>query len=91
MQTRNIAAQIIKPVAAGLSGGVQINAVETFHNIDVIRDFVLRHNRLAETLDFDIFAVVLAYGHGVGDDIRNDQHPLAKFCGEGFLLFFQIL
>ena len=88
VQPCNIAAQIIEAVTAGVAGCVDVDAVEFFHNVHVIRHFEIRHNRLAETLYFHVFGIVLTDRHGVVNEVRDHQHDLAdtgrQFC---FCLF----
>ena len=88
VQPCNIAAQIVEAVAAGVSGCINVDAVELFHNIHVIRHLKIRNNRLAEALYFHIFRVILADGHRIVNKVRDYQHNLPDFLRKlGFLLF----
>ena len=76
-QPRDIAFQIVKAVAAGLARAVQVYPAQALHDIHVIGDFKVGHGRFAEALHFDVLAVVPADGHGLVDNIGDDEHPLA--------------
>ena len=73
MQTGDIAGQIVETVAGNSSGAVQINAVEGFHDLGVVGDLEIGHNRLAVALYFDVFTVILTDGNGGIDDVGDDQ------------------
>ena len=45
----------------------------------MIRNLEIRHDGLAEALDFHVLAVILANRHRRVNDVRNDEHPLADF------------
>ena len=55
----------------------------------MVRHLKIRYNRLAKTLQFDVFAVILANGNRRIDDVRDNKHPLADFSGELVLFGFQ--
>ena len=56
----------------------------------MIGDLEVRHDRLAKALVFDVLAVVPADRHGIVDDLRDDQHPLADLRGVFGLLLFEL-
>ncbi len=80
MQTGDISHQIIKAIAAGFSGAVQIHTAEPFHNIHMVRNLKIRDLRLSKTFYLYIFAVVLADRNRVVNNIGNDQHPFADLA-----------
>ncbi len=90
MQARNVALQVIEAVSAGAARGIEIDAVQALHDVDVVRNLPFRHDRLAETLVFDVFAVVLADRNGRIDDLRNHEHALADFGGVFLLVLLQL-
>ena len=91
VQACDIAAQIVKAVAAGVTGSVDVDAVELLHDVHVIGHLEFRHERIAEALDLHVFGIVLADGHGIVDEVRDDQHDLTDSCGQLGLLLFQSL
>ena len=54
----------------------------------MVGNLELRNKRLAETLDFDVLAVILANRHARVDNLRNDLHALLDFSG---IFLFQLL
>ena len=90
MQTRNIALQIIEAVSAGAARGIEIDAVQALHDVDMVRNLPFGHDRLSEALVFNVFAVVLADRNGGIDDLRNHEHTLANLGGVFFLILFQL-
>ena len=91
VQTRDVAHQIIEAVTRNAACSVQIDTVEAFHDLRVIRNREIRNDRLAETLNLDVFAVVFADRHAGVDDIRDRHHDLEdlfvellflRFCGD---------
>ena len=62
MQQSDWPAEIIKPVAAGFTGTVKVNAVYLFHDIHMVRNFKIRNDRFTEPFQLHIFAVILADG-----------------------------
>ena len=66
---------------------VEIDAAEALHNIGMIRDLVIRDDRLAETLNLDVLGIIFADRDGRIDDIRDHHHDLLDFLGKlGFRL-----
>ena len=88
MQSCDIAHQIIEAVARNLTRRVKVDAAELLHDLSVIRDLKVGHERLAEALDLDVLAVVLADRYARVDDVRNDHHDLGDlFVQLGLFLF----
>ena len=88
MQAGNIAAQIIETITAGLSSRINVNSVQVFHDVNVIRNREIRNNRFAKAFYFHIFAVVLANRNAFINDVRDNEHSLPNFCFQfGFFLF----
>ena len=79
VQASNIAHEVIEAVAGGPAGAVKVDAVQALHDIHMIRNLEIRHDGLAEALDFHVLAVILANRHRRVNDVRNDEHPLADF------------
>ena len=82
MKPCNIAHKIVETVARNSAGSLHINAVESLHNIGVIRNLKIGNERFAESLNLNIFAVVLADGNRLVDDIRYHHHALCNLCTE---------
>ena len=76
MKAGDIAAEIIETVARNASCRVKVNAVETLHNIGVIRNFKIGHNGLAVFCNLNILAVILADWHARIDNVGNNHHYL---------------
>ena len=76
MEPRDIPRQVIEPLSRGAAGGIDVDAVELFQNVEMIRDLEIGHLRLAEPLELDVFAVVPAYGHVGRDDVGYGHHVL---------------
>ena len=94
MQTRDVAHQVIEAIACNLSCAIQINTVEGFHNICVIRNFKIGNNGFAESFYLYVFAVILTNGNGRVNDVGNGHHDnldaflnLFFSCGKGFYAF----
>ena len=87
MKSGDVAHEIIEAVARNLARGVEVNTVELFHDIGVVGYLEFGYKRLAEALDLNVLAVVLADGYGRVDDLRNAHHDLCYLRAElGFLL-----
>ena len=54
----------------------------------MVRNREIRHDRLAETLNLNVFAVVFADRHAGIDDIRDRHHDLEDLLVELFFLRF---
>ena len=88
MQAGNVAQQIIKAHTGHAACGILVDAVKGLHDIDVVGNLKIGHDRLSEALYLDIAAVVRADGDGGVDDVRDHVHHLAQLVlGLGLLLF----
>ena len=88
MQARDVAFEVVEAVAGGAARGIDVDAVQLLHDIHMIRHLKIRHKRLAEALDFDVLAVILADRHARIDDLRDDLHALLDLGG---IFLFQLL
>ena len=91
MQSGDVAHQVVEAVARDLSRRVEVDAVESLHDVGVIGHLKIGHDRLAEALDLHVLAVVLADGDFLADDLRNLHHDLGDLGGQLCLLCFQLL
>ena len=91
LEPGNVPHQVVKAVAAGLAGAVQVDAPKALHNLRVVGHLEVGHHRLPKPLDFHVFAVVFADGHRVVDQVGNHQHALADFSGHLRLLALHLL
>ena len=89
MQPRYISHQIIKPVARNFTRSVQINPLKFLHDLRMVRDFKIGHDRLPVFFDFHVAAVVFADRNGRIDDIGDRHHDLIYFFLQLTLLCFQ--
>ena len=88
MKASNVAHKVIKSVTGNLSCAVKVNSVKLFHNFGVIGNFKIGNNRLAVFFNFNVFAVVAAYGNRRVNNLGNGHHDLVKLF---FKLFFNSL
>ena len=79
VKSREITHQIVKSVAGDLACAVQIYAVETLHDLRMVRYLEIGNHRLAELLYLYILGIVLAYRNRRINDVRNDHHILFDF------------
>ena len=79
VEARHVADKVIEAVSGHAAGAVQVDAAETFHDVGVVRDLEIGHDRLAEAFELDVLRVVLSDGHGGVDDVRDDHHGLQEF------------
>ena len=86
MQSRNIAHQVIESVSGYLSCAVQIDAVETLHNLGVVRNLEIRNYRLAVTLNLYVLAVVFPDRYTRVNDVRDSHHILQDLLIQLFFL-----
>ena len=84
MKSCNISHQIVEAITCNTSCAVQINSVKVFHNLCMVWDFIIRNYRLAESLDFYVFAVIFSNRYGRIDNVWNNHHVFEKF----FFYFF---
>ena len=90
VKSGNIAHQIVETVAGYLSGAVQIDAVEFFHNLGVVGDFEVGNNRFTVFLNFHILGIVFTDGYRRIDDIGNGHHDLCDLFFQFGLCAFQL-
>ena len=90
MQAGNIPKQVIEPIARHTAGAVQVDTAKAFHDLGMIGDFKIRHNRLTKTLYLHILAVVAADGYTGVQHIGDDKHPLAYFLRKLRLTHLQL-
>ena len=82
MQARHVAREIVKALAARPSRAVDIDALELFQNVEVIRDFEIGHLGLQEALALDVLGIVFADGRFGGDDVGDRHHHLLELFGD---------
>ena len=91
MESRDVAHQIIEAVAGYAACAVQIDAVESIHNIGVIRNIKIRNNRLTVLLDLHIVSIIGSDRNRRIDDIGDHHHiledDLIRFLLNGVELF----
>ena len=89
MQTRNVAHEIIETGSGNSACCILVKTAQSLHDIRVIRDLVIRNDRLTKALDLDILAVVLADRHRCINDLRDALHDVIELCAQlvhdGFL------
>ena len=88
VQARDVAFEVVEAVAGGAARGIDVDSVQLLHDIHMIRHLKIRHKRLAEALDFNVLAVILADRHARIDDLRDDLHALLDLGG---IFLFQLL
>ena len=86
MQSCDIAHQIIESVSGYLSCAVQIDAVETLHNLGVVRNLEIRNYRLAVTLNLYVLAVVFPDRYTRVNNVRDSHHVLQDLLIQLFFL-----
>ena len=82
MKPCNIPHQIIETVAGYIPGSVQIYPLKLVHDIGMIWNLKIRHNRLSKLLKFHILTVVFTYGNTRINNIWYHQHALIHFIGK---------
>ena len=90
VQAGNVAQQIVEAVAGNAACSIQVNAVKAFHDVNMVRDGIIRHNRIAKALYFHIAAVVRADGHTGVDHLRDGVHDVADLVLQLGFLGFQL-
>jgi len=80
----DVSHQIIETITCHFSRTVQIQPIERFHDLRMIRNFIIRNNRLAETFDLYVLAVIFSNRDRRVDDIRDCHHD----CFDFFFYFF---
>ena len=75
VQAGDVAQQVVEAVAGNTAGGIQIDTFKALHDVHMVRDGVIGHNRLAEALDLDVAAVIGTDGHAgvyhLGDRVHD--------------------
>ena len=89
VQSGDIAHQIVETISGNPSGTVQIDPIETFHDLCVIRNLKIRHHRFPIALYLYILTVVFSDRHAGIDDIRDGHHDLRNFLIACFFLFLK--
>ena len=79
MESCDIAHKIVETVSRNSSCSVEVNAVIRFHYFGMIRYLKIGNNRFAVSCDFNVFAVIFAYGNGRVYHLRNDHHYFLDF------------
>ena len=79
-----------KAVAGNAACSIQVNAVKAFHDVNMVRDGIIRHNGIAKALYFHIAAVVRADGHTGVDHLRDGVHDVADLVLQLGFLGFQL-
>ena len=76
VQAGDVAQQIIEAIASHAACSIHINAVKALHDLGVIRDGEIGHDRLAEALCLDVIAVIGTDGHAGVDHLGDGVHDL---------------
>ena len=79
----------IKGAIEAIFDGVKVESVESFHDFGMIGNLKIRNNRLAISLNFDIFAVVFSDRNRRVDYVRNLHHDFGYFCAKFFFLLLK--
>ena len=84
MQSGDISHQIVESVSCNFSCTFQIDPIESFHDLRMIRNLKIRNNGLSISGNFHVFAVIFADRDRRVNDIGNGHHVLQnlflKFC-----------
>ena len=86
----DVAHEIVKAVAGHPAGSVQIDAVESLHDVRVVGDIEGWHRGLAEALHLHVAAVVLADWHGGVDHLRDHQQDVVDLLAQLLLHLLQL-
>ncbi len=84
MKPCHIPHQIIKAVPCYLPCRINIKPLKAFHNLCMVRDFKIWHNRFAKLFNLNIFTVIFANWNARVDNIGDYHHNFPDF-------FLQIL
>ena len=85
VQSCNIAHQIIESVPRYSVSRIQIDAIKAFHDIRMIWDLIIRNERIAKPLYFNVFTIIFTNRNRWVDHLRDDHHLFFEFC---FYFFF---
>ena len=91
MQARDIALEIVETVARGAARSVQIDAVKGLHDVHMVGDLIIRHNRITKFFQLHIFRIVFADRDRGVDDVRNDHHAALDLLREGLFIRLELL
>ncbi len=91
MESCDVAFQIIESVSGNSSRGIEIDTVKTLHNLCVIGNFKIRHERIAESLKLNILRIIFSDRDLIRDHLRNDHHVLVDNFLSLFLNLIQLL
>ena len=86
MESCDVALKIVEAVAGCFSCLVELDTVKLFHDINVIRNFEIGNEGLAELLDLYILGIVFTDRNGRIDDVRDNEHDLSDLFFELCLL-----
>ena len=90
MQPGDIALQVVKAVAAGLAGGIQLNARQALHDVHMVGDLKIGGHRLAKALDLHILRVAAADWHARVNDLGDLKHLFTDLFGVPGFIDFQL-
>ena len=90
VQAGDVAQQVVEAIAGHAACGVHINAVEALHDLGMVRDGEIRHDRLTEALSLDVVGVVRADGYAGVDHLGDGVHDLLNAFSQLCLLGFQL-
>ena len=90
VESGNVAHEIVKAVAGHPARSVQIDAVESLHDVRVVGDIEGWHRGLAEAFYLHVAAVVLADRHGGVDHLRDHQQDVVDLLAQLLLHLLQL-
>ena len=91
MQPGNIAEQVVEPVARNPACGVEVDAVESFHDFDMVGDRIVGGCAVAEALDFNVAGIIGPNRHRRVHHLGNRVHDIPDFGLELRFAGFQLL
>ena len=90
VQAGDVAQQVVEAVAGHAACSVHVDAVKALHDLGVVRDGEIRHDRLTEALSLDIVGVVRADRYAGVDHLGDGVHDLLNAFSQLCLLGFQL-
>ena len=75
----HVSQQVVEAVSRHPACGVHVDAVQPLHDLRVIGDLKLRHDRLSEGFPLYVGGIIRSDGHRRVDDIRDRQQDLVDF------------
>ena len=90
MQAGDVAQQVVEAVAGHAACSVHVDAVKALHDLGVVRDGEIGHDRLTEALCFHVVGVVRADGHAGVDHLGDGVHDLLDASRQSFLFLLQL-